>query len=119
VEAIADEDVAAVSEVCRVLGVNRTSYYAWKTSELTVCEEQDAQLSPLVRVLFKKHRRRYGARRIGRDLREIGHRCSDKNISKVMKTLGLKAIQPKSFVPKTTDSNHRLGYLPNILDLAL
>ena len=54
VEAIVDEDVAAVSEVCRVLGVNRTSYYAWKTSEPTVCEEQDAQLSPLVRVLFKE-----------------------------------------------------------------
>ena len=114
-DAIVGDDVAAVSEVCRVLGVNRTSYYAWKTSEPTVCEEQDAQLSPLVRVLFKKHRRRYGARRIARDLREMGHRCSDKKVSKVMKTLGLKAIQPKSFVPKTTDSNHRLGYSPNLL----
>lgn len=32
-----------------------------------------------------------------------------------MKTLGLRAIQPKSFVPKTTDSRHRLGYSPNLL----
>ena len=32
-----------------------------------------------------------------------------------MKSLGLRAIQPKSFVPKTTDSNHRLGYSPNLL----
>ena len=32
-----------------------------------------------------------------------------------MKTLHLKAIQPKSFVPKTTDSRHRLGYSPNLL----
>ena len=32
-----------------------------------------------------------------------------------MKTLGLQAIQPKSFTPKTTDSRHRLGYNPNLL----
>lgn len=32
-----------------------------------------------------------------------------------MKTLHLKAIQPKSFVPKTTDSRQRLGYSPNLL----
>jgi transposase InsO family protein len=32
-----------------------------------------------------------------------------------MKLQGLKAIQPKSFQPKTTDSRHRLGYSPNLL----
>ena len=32
-----------------------------------------------------------------------------------MKTLHLRAIQPKSFVPKTTNSRHRLGYSPNLL----
>ncbi len=29
--------------------------------------------------------------------------------------MGLKAIQPKSYRPKTTDSRHRLGYSPNLL----
>ncbi|WP_095522490.1 IS3 family transposase [Planctopirus limnophila] len=28
---------------------------------------------------------------------------------------GLRAIQPKSFVPRTTQSRHRLGYSPNLL----
>ena len=32
-----------------------------------------------------------------------------------MKILNLKAIQPKSFVPRTTESRHRLGYSPNLL----
>ncbi|TAF81215.1 MAG: hypothetical protein EAZ50_06945 [Runella slithyformis] len=32
-----------------------------------------------------------------------------------MKIQGLKAIQPKSFVPKTTNSNHNLGRSPNLL----
>ena len=33
----------------------------------------------------------------------------------MLQTQGLRAIQPKSFVPKTTDSRHRLGFSPNLL----
>ena len=32
-----------------------------------------------------------------------------------MKEMGLIAIQPKSFKPRTTDSRHSLGYSPNLL----
>ena len=36
-------------------------------------------------------------------------------MGKILKNQGLRAIQPKSFVPKTTDSRHRLGYSPNLI----
>ncbi len=32
-----------------------------------------------------------------------------------MREKGLKAIQPRSFVPRTTNSRHSLGYSPNLL----
>lgn len=32
-----------------------------------------------------------------------------------MKSQGLRAIQPKSFKPRSTESKHRLGYSPNLL----
>ena len=115
VESIAQEDVASVTEVCQTLEVNRTAFYAWRTSDPTNSEEQDAQLAPHVRIIFKQHRRRYGARRIASELRDNGHVCSVRKVSGIMKTLGLRAIQPKSFVPKTTNSRHRLGYAPNLL----
>lgn len=41
----------------------------------------------------------------------IGHY----QVRSLMKKQGLKALQPKSFVPKTTNSKHRLGYAPNVL----
>ena len=104
-----------MAETCRILDVNRTSFYTWKTSQPTVSEEHDDELAPLIRVIFRKHRRRYGARRIIEDLKELGHVCSRRKVSEIMKTLHLKAIQPKSFVPKTTASRHRLGYSPNLL----
>jgi transposase InsO family protein len=95
--------------------VNRTAFYAWRDSAPTVFEEQDAELAPLIRIIFKKHRRRYGARRIASELKDNGHQCGTRKVSRVMKTLRLRAIQPKSFVPKTTNSRHRLGYSPNLL----
>ena len=115
VEVIIAEGIATIAEACRFLDVNRTAFHAWRVAEPTVSQEQEEQLTPLIRILFKKHRRRYGARRIACELRESGHVCSPKKVSKVLKTQGLRAIQPKSFVPKTTDSRHRLGYSPNLL----
>ena len=115
IDVLAAEGVATIAEVCRFLGVNRTSFHAWRVADPTVSQEQDEQLTPLIRMLFKKHRRRYGARRIASELREREHVCSPKKVSKVLKTQGLRAIQPKSFVPKTTDSRHRRGYSPNLL----
>ena len=109
------EGVATVAETCRFLEVNRTAFYAWKASSPTTFEDEDQELAALVRVIFRQHRRRYGARRISKDLQEMGYRCSRRRVSRIMKTQHLKAIQPKSFVPKTTAGRHRLGYSPNLL----
>src|SRR5205823_13040564 len=35
--------------------------------------------------------------------------------SRLLKQLGLQAIQPRSFRPRTTQSRHPLGYSPNLL----
>jgi putative transposase len=98
-----------------VLDVSRSAYYAWRERELSRREQRRAELTPLVRALFWKHRRRYGARRLAADLADLGEVCSRRLVRTIMKTEGLRAIQPKSFVPKTTDSRHQLGYSPNLI----
>jgi transposase InsO family protein len=66
-------------------------------------------------MVFRRHRRRYGARRIKEELKDAGHNCSARRVAKLLKIQGLVAIQPKSFKPRTTESRHRLGYSPNLL----
>jgi putative transposase len=104
-----------VATICEVLAVSRSAFYAWQKGEQTQHEQQDQKLLPLVRIIFRKHKRRYGARRIADELHDWGHSCSVRRVRKLLKIQGLKAIQPKSFQPKTTDSRHRLGYSPNLL----
>jgi putative transposase len=101
--------------VCAVLGVSRSAYYAWRESGPSQRQRRAAELTPLVRAVFWKHRRRYGARRIAAELADLGEACSPRRVGTILKTQGLRAIQPKSFVPKTTDSRHLWGYSPNLI----
>ena len=104
-----------LASVCEVLEVSRSAYYAWRVGEPSQREQQEATLTPLVRAVFWKHRRRYGARRIAAELADLGEACSPRRVAKVLKIQGLRAIQPKSYVPKTTDSRHHWGYSPNLI----
>jgi transposase InsO family protein len=115
VEAIAQADVSSLATTCEVLDVSRSAYYAWRQGEPSAHERRDGELVPLVRAVFWKHRRRYGARRIADDLADVGQLCGPRRVARLMKSQGLRAIQPKSFVPITTNSRHGLGYSPNLL----
>lgn len=114
-EAVAQESPLSTRLICEVLAVSQSAYYAWRKGRSSPRAERDAELAPLVRAVFWKHRGRYGARRIASELADRGETCSPRRVAKLLKNQGLRAIQPQSFVPKTTDSRHRLGYSPNLL----
>lgn len=104
-----------MTAVCETLEVSRAGYYAWRAEVETARERRDRELMPLVRSVFWRHKRRYGARRIALELASLGQPCGVDRVAKLLKIQGLLAIAPKSFKPKTTDSEHGLGYSPNLL----
>jgi putative transposase len=104
-----------LSSVCETLNVSRAGYYAWQSEKQTARQRRDRQLMRLVADIFWKHRRRYGARRIAVELAAQGERCGVQHVAKLLKNQGLRAIQPQSYRPRTTDSRHSLGYSPNLL----
>ncbi len=116
--AVADIEVASgakTSVVCDMLELSRSAYYAWKARTPTDRESRDTLLAQQIQAIFWQHRRRYGARRIAAELADRGEKCSPRKVAQLLHSQGLRAIQPKSFVPKTTDSRHRWGYSPNLL----
>lgn len=64
---------------------------------------------------FVLHRRRYGVRRLVADLKAKDVQVGDYKVRQVLKKYGFKAIQPRSFVPRTTDSRHPYVISPNLL----
>jgi putative transposase len=107
-----------VAALCDTLLVSRAGFYAWRRETECVRARRDRELLPLVRDIFWHHKRRYGARRIAVELSSQGQPCGVDRVAKLLKIQGLRAIQPKSFVPKTTNSRHQLGYSPNLLATA-
>jgi len=100
----------AVADLCQTLGVSRSGYYAWQGRHSSV----DAA-TPLVKQVFERHSRRYGVRRITAELQATGHSYGRRRVRRIMQAEGLHAIQPKSFVPRTTDSRHGARMSPNLL----
>ncbi len=100
-----------VKLLCKALSVSRSAFYAWQAG---LTHQQDP-LSGQVEEVFWKHKRRYGSRRIREELKEQGYTTGRRRISKLLKSQGLRAIQPRSYIPKTTDSSHCLGICPNLL----
>lgn len=115
IEAIAQDTSVPTVTICDVLEVSRSAYYDWLTREPGTREQELDELTPAIVEIFVRHRRRYGARRIASELGDEDIVCSARRVAGVLKNQGLRAIQPRSFVPRTTDSRHTLGYSPNLL----
>jgi transposase InsO family protein len=68
--------------------------------------------------ILKVHRRRYDCHRLGKVLSDHGVTCAPARIRRLMAQRGLRDLQPKNFLPKTSDSRANLPS-HNLLDGAL
>ena len=97
---------ASVRIICQVLGFPRSSYF--HAAQPTPSQLDDRQMTAHITAIFGRHRRRYGYRRIGRELSVQGVHCGPNRIRRLMKQARMRAIQPRSFVPRTSDGKANL-----------
>ncbi len=90
--------------------VNRSGYYAYASGRTFRASSLKINCTTRVKECFEFHRRRYGSRRIAAQL-NIGRAT----VQKILRREGLRAIQPKSYKPQTTDSRHGLPICANLL----
>jgi len=92
---------ASVRAICRALNLPRSSYF--HAAVPTATQLNDQQMSEQIAAIFTRHRRRYGYRRIRHELADQGILCGQGRLRRLMKQAGLRAIQPRSFIPRTSD----------------
>ena len=84
--------------MCLLLQISRSAYYAWlKKPELSTKEQEDKVLSEAIKTLFIEHKCRYGARRITKGLRKVGHTVSRRRVGRLMKVTGLVCKTRRKF----------------------
>ncbi len=80
-----------VCAMCRVLRVNRAGYYAWLKSPDSERAKEDERLLGLIKHHWLASGSVYGHRKIAKDLRDLGERCSRHRVHRLMRTEGLRA----------------------------
>jgi transposase InsO family protein len=102
----------SVRLICQSLGLPRSSYY--HAALPTASQLSDVELGAAIGPIFHHHRRRYGYRRMCRQLALDGLVCSPDRVRRLMREKGWVAIQPRTYVPHTSDGRADLPS-PNLL----
>lgn len=101
----------SVERICRVAEVSRASFYRWLEPAAPVEEQMEVRAA--IQAVVLEHRRRYGYRRVTRELRRRGMIVNHKRVARLMGEDNLLAIQPRAWVA-TTNSNHELEVYMNL-----
>jgi transposase InsO family protein len=100
--------------MCRLLGVARSSFYAWRARVETPTQARRLELAVEVRRVFDGSRQTFGCRRIAAALNREGIECSVGLVADLMRELGLQAVQPRGYkrttIPGERPVPARAGY---------
>ena len=104
-----------MTELCDLLGVARSGYYAWAQTVESKQELMNRELSERITEMFNRHKGRYGSPRVTAALQREGHPCNHKRVERIMRQTGLQARSRKRWRPRTTDSQHTHPIAQNLL----
>lgn len=101
----------SIERMCQLGQVSRAGFYRSLQGQQPLQEEME--LRSTIQQIFVEHRRRYGYRRVTKELQRRGMMVNRKRVERLMKEDNLLAVQPRAFVV-TTDSKHELEVYLNL-----
>ncbi len=101
--------------MCRLLQVARSTYYAWTRRVETPTATRRRELAEQVHLVFTDHQGRYGCRRIAAELNRCGIEVSVGLVADLMRSMGLRATQPRSYKRTTMPGEHPVA-APDLID---
>ena len=77
--------------MCRLYGVTRAGFYAWRSRERSERERHNESLAAEIRTVHAESRGTYGSPRVHQVLRRRGHRVGKHRVARLMRRHGIKA----------------------------
>ena len=102
--------------MCALLSVSRSGFYRAAGRDGTKRAADERELVAAIRQAQKKHRGRYGRRRMTPEVSEaLGRAVNHKKVGRLMRKHGLSSQRRRPFRVCTTDSKHPHPIAPNVL----
>lgn len=100
-----------IEQMCHLGKVSRAGFYRFLGVETP--QEDSLDMRTMIQQIVLEHRRRYGYRRVTRELKKRGIPINHKRVARIMREDNLLAVQQKQFVT-TTNSDHKLEIYLNL-----
>ncbi len=101
----------SIERMCQLAQVSRAGFY--RSFQEQQPQEEEVELRATIQEIFLEHRRRYGYRRVTKELQQRGWVINKKRVQRLMQGDNLLAVQPKAFAT-TTNSEHELEVYLNL-----
>jgi putative transposase len=111
----AEKATYRIAMMCALLGVSRSTFYAWRDRAETATTARRRDLARHVRRVFDAARGTYGCRRVTAALNRQGIACSVGLVADVMRELGLQACQPRAY-KRTTVPGEQPVSTPDLIE---
>jgi putative transposase len=103
-----------VAMLCRMLGVSKSGYYAWRSRPPSKRSREDYALTEKIREVHHRSRETYGSPRVHAELRALGVRCGRRRVARLMRVAGLRGCM-RSRKRRTTRRDPRAAPAPDLL----
>ncbi|MRH93102.1 IS3 family transposase [Nocardia sp. SYP-A9097] len=110
----------SLTRMARLLTVSTSGYYQYckrrAATVLTPRQQRRADLEVKITQVHADSRRTYGAPRITAELREQGELVTEKTVAKIMASIGLEGISPRTFKVRTTVVDPTASFPADLVD---
>jgi putative transposase len=96
----ANQALAPVKTMCRVLGVSERGHHAWRTRSPSARALRDAELTGAIRTAHARSHGTYGVPRILEALREAGQHVGKKRVARLMRLDGVQGVSRRFGSPR-------------------
>ena len=103
----------AVRLLCRVVGVSRSGYCAWRTRPAAARARADEALTEQSRQIHARSRQTYGSIRVRAVLRERGEMVGRRRVARLMRRAGLRGVHGQRRRVRTTVADPRVTPAPD------
>lgn len=110
----AHADIATVARFCRLLGVARSGYYAWRTRGESTRRQHDRALLAQIEHIHRASRQAYGAVKTWRELTARGIACGKHRVARLRRQVGIEARRTRRF-RVTVEHHHTAPAAPNLV----
>jgi putative transposase len=103
-----------VEVLCRMLGVSKSGYYAWRSRPPSERRRQDALLTEKIREIHSRSRETYGYPRVHAELRSLGIGRGRRRVARLMRAAGFGGCM-RGKRRRTTRRDLRTAPAPDLL----